>query len=165
MAVLIERHSLVLRVEEINQYYPQGWDRFRFDIGGMRWCCDGDLVALSFTDGEDYTRFAEDVEDWTSYPLGEGHKLSQSSLDMIYVDQFLGPLEVSQDIGFAIINWANTRLTVAAAWLKRSYRRSPILNINEPQVAVPSGWVFEGSASAAGHLIRGSWDSSARRLH
>ncbi len=163
MPVLIERFALVITCRNIRDLYPGGWERFQFDISAYRWCSDGQLVCLSFTDPGQMFAFRDDCEDTVSHAGLRGAPRSDPCrLEMHPFDHLRGPILPCRFLGFRVLRLDASPALVSVAWLKSPRQRTThVTRIAHGEFAAPQGWQFEGSVSEAGQLIRRGWNALA----
>jgi hypothetical protein len=130
MAVLVEGISVVVRLDAIAQKVPGGWNAFKERVPNQTLCADNELARVGFMTPDDVKSFVSSLQG-----LGLIYREGDAALDMVVVDQLIGPL-----VPCVWIEYGHTgdKERVAARRLAGS---------SQTVLMRPEGWKYEGSLS------------------
>jgi hypothetical protein len=136
VAVLIEAISVVVRLSDVKEKYPGGWEQFVRDTPQDMLCADSHVARVGFLEMAEAQAF---VNSLTTHGLAfqtDGH-----SADIAVVDQATGPTTPVDWLEFGIVPFLDGAVTVAR-----------MVGDSENMLMTPDGWKFERSLSRAAGL-------------
>lgn len=135
MPVLVEGISVILRVNAIEEKYPDGWEGFARDCPNNSLCADGDLARVGFMSPQDTKRFVSSLASHGLTYLDHGE-----AVDLVVADQ---------QRGFAApCDWAEVGEVPAPGTASEHVIACRAVESEEQLLVTPDGWTYEESLSA-----------------
>lgn len=135
MAVLIEALTVVIRCEAIVKKYTGGIETFTASVPNKTLCADGELAGVSFMVPADVQRYIEHLEH-----NGLIYKESDTSIDIVVVDQIRGITSPCDWVDFGETNWNNDPQSPISVCCAKETKVDTVV--------VPDGWSYKKSLSA-----------------
>lgn len=136
MAVLIEAISVVVRLSDLKDKFPGGWEQFVREAPADMLCADSNVARVGFLDLAEAEAF---VKRLTAHGLT--FIAGGTSADIAVVDQATGPTTPVDWLEFGIVPFLDGAVTVAR-----------MVGDTENMLMTPDGWKFERSLSRAAGL-------------
>lgn len=136
MAVLIEAISVVVRLSDVKDKYPGGWEQFVRETPKEMLCADSNVARVGFLDRAEAEAFVQGLTGHGLTFLTEG-----KSADIAVIDQATGPTTPVDWLEFGIVPFLDGAVTIAR-----------MVGDTENMLMTPDGWQFERSLSRAAGL-------------
>lgn len=136
MAVLIEAISVVVRLSDVKDKVPGGWEQFVRESPADMLCADSNIARVGFLDLAEAQAFVTGLEAHGLAFLTDG-----KSADIAVVDQGTGPTTPVDWLEFGIVPFLDGAVTIAR-----------MVGDTENMLMTPDGWKFERSLSRAAGL-------------
>jgi hypothetical protein len=134
MPVLIEGISVILRVDAIEEKYPDGWEGFARDCPNDSLCADGEVARVGFMSPQDTKRFVSSL-----VPHGLIYLEDGEAKDLVVVDQ---------QRGFAAsCEWAEIGKMPAPGYEMGQVVACRATGSENEVLMTPDDWAYEDSLS------------------